>query len=154
MLSLRSKNKFVRRFCALVTCGIYALFVTNEKKYTLLQLLLNLPCFGLDSVKCPCKCEKAMCFLTSCDYCLNQSVIIIDHGYLFRHGAIALNKLTNVIIIAPKYYWSCDQNQVVLIMRWSQQRRLLTRDVNQRNSVLMNSYWFVYILHFVSAVTH
>ena len=41
------------------------------------------------------------------------------------------------------------RNQDVLIRRWSQQRRLLARYVNQRNSVLT----LVYILHFVSAVT-
>ena len=41
-----------------------------------------------------------------------------------------------------------------LICRWSQQRCLLARDVNQRNSVLTNSYSLVYILHFVSAVTN
>ena len=43
--------------------------------------------------------------------------------------------------------------QDVLIRRWSQQRRLLARDVNQRNSVLTNSYSLVHILYFVSAVT-
>ena len=43
-------------------------------------------------------------------------------------------------------------HQDILIRRWSQQRRLLVRDVNQRNSVLTNSYSLVYILHFVSAV--
>ena len=37
---------------------------------------------------------------------------------------------------------------------WSQPRRLIVRDVIQRNSVLTNSYLLVYyILHFVSAVT-
>ena len=35
----------------------------------------------------------------------------------------------------------------------SQQRRLLARDVTERNSVLTNSYSLVYILHFVLAVT-
>ena len=39
-----------------------------------------------------------------------------------------------------------------LIWRWPQQRRLLARDVNQRNWVL-TTYSLVYVLHFVSAVT-
>ena len=34
-------------------------------------------------------------------------------------------------------------DQDVLIMRWSQQRRLLAREVNQRNLVLPNSYSLV-----------
>ena len=53
--------------------------------------------------------------------------------------------ITNLTQIydATKTYW---------IRRWSQLRRLLERDVTQRNSVLMNSYSLVCILHFVSAV--
>ena len=43
--------------------------------------------------------------------------------------------------------------KMYLVRRWSQQRRLLTRDVTQRNTVLPNIYSLVYILHFVSAVT-
>ena len=39
------------------------------------------------------------------------------------------------------------------VRRSSQHRRLLARDVAERNSVLTNSYSLVYILHFVSTVT-
>ena len=40
----------------------------------------------------------------------SQSVIFIEHGHLFRHGAISFNKPTNIIIIGPKCYLLGDQN--------------------------------------------
>ena len=36
--------------------------------------------------------------------CSNKAVNIIERGHLIRHGAIAINKLTNVIFIVPKCY--------------------------------------------------
>ena len=72
-----------------------------------MQLPLNLPCFGLDIANCY---KKERVSLHRVANCFNQSDILIELGHLLRYGAIALNKLTNVRIIAPKCYLSCDQN--------------------------------------------
>ena len=63
-----------------------------ESNYNFYQLLLNLPSFNLEGVEFY---NKERVSLHQAAICFNPSVIIIEHGHLFRHGAIALNKLTN-----------------------------------------------------------
>ena len=73
-------------------------FTSMAQHCTFLQLLLNLPCIGLESAKWY---NKERVSLHHAVICFNQSVIIIELWPLFRHGAIALNELRSVIIITP-----------------------------------------------------
>ena len=75
--------------------------------YTFLQLLLNLPCFGL----CSAKCYKNSVFLNIMRiFALTNPLLSLNTGTSSDTVlATALNKLKKIIFIAPKCYWSCDQ---------------------------------------------
>ena len=78
----------------------------------------------------------------------------------FNDTAILLTSFDNTFIIngyvskrsTARYFARCFISRCIKFRRRSQQRRLLARDVIQRNSVLTNRYSLVCILHFVSAV--
>ena len=78
---------------------------------------------------------------------------------IVQYQCYRIDNITNIRLLkkiqfennARSWTFSLSFTQGVLIRRWSQQRRLLARDVNQRNSVLTNSYSLVNSLHFVSA---